>query len=64
MTRANDDISVIAKTYDFTLWLLPQLAKFSRDHRFTLGNPTGRGTLTGTVTPRVRTTAPFPPCSR
>ena len=32
------DISVVVKTYDYTLWLLPHLAKFSRDHRFTLGN--------------------------
>ncbi len=38
MPRANDEISVIVKTYDFTLWLLPHLTKFSRDHRFTLGN--------------------------
>ena len=32
------EISVVVKTYDFILWLLPHLAKFSRDHRFTLGN--------------------------
>ena len=38
MTRTTDEISVVTKTYDFTLWLLPHLAKFSRDHRFTLGN--------------------------
>lgn len=37
--------SVIAKTYDFTLWLLPHLAKFSRDHRFTLGNRLEEGAL-------------------
>ena len=40
-----DEISVIAKTYDFTLWLLPHLAKFSRDHRFTLGDRLEDGAL-------------------
>jgi len=43
--RADDNISVIAKAYDFTLWLLPHLAKFSRDHRFTLGNRLEDGAL-------------------
>ncbi|MEI7834047.1 MAG: diversity-generating retroelement protein Avd [bacterium] len=45
MTRATDEISVIVKTYDFTLWLLPHIAKFSRDHRFTLGNRLEEGAL-------------------
>jgi hypothetical protein len=39
VTRATDEISVIVKTYDFTLWLLPHLAKFNRDCRFTLYEP-------------------------
>jgi len=43
--RRTEDISVIMKTYDFTLWLLPHLAKFSRDHRFTLGNRLEEGAL-------------------
>lgn len=32
------EISVITRTYDFTLWMLPHIANFSRQHRFTLGN--------------------------
>jgi len=44
-----DDISVIVKTYDFTLWLLPHLAKFSRDHRFTLGNRLEEGQIKETA---------------
>ena len=45
MGRAANEISVIVKTYDFTLWLLPHLGKFSRDHRFTLGNRLEEGIL-------------------
>jgi len=33
-----NEVSVVARVYDLTLWLLPHLAKFSRDHRFTLGD--------------------------
>ena len=33
-----NDPSVVVKTYDFVLWLLPHLAGFSRQHRFTLGD--------------------------
>ncbi len=33
-----NEVSVVAKVYDFLVWLLPHLAKFSRDHRFTLGD--------------------------
>jgi len=39
VTRATDEISVIVKTYDFTLRLHPHQAKFSRDCRFTLYEP-------------------------
>ncbi len=31
-----EELRAVTKAYDFTLWLLPHLAKFSRDHRFTL----------------------------
>jgi hypothetical protein len=37
-TRSVPEIGVVTRTYDFTLWLLPTLAKVSRDHRFTLGD--------------------------
>lgn len=40
-----DELRAVTKTYDFTLWLLPHLAKFSRDHRFTLGNRLEEGAL-------------------
>ena len=40
-----DTLRAVTKTYDFTLWLLPHLAKFSRDHRFTLGNRLEEGAL-------------------
>jgi len=39
------ELSVIVKTYDFALWLLPHLAKFARDHRFTLGSRLEDGIL-------------------
>ena len=45
MPGEKTELSVIVKTYDFTLWLLPHLAKFSRDHRFTLGNRLEDGAL-------------------
>ena len=45
MKQTSEELSVIVKTYDFTLWLLPHLAKFSRDHRFTLGNRLEEGML-------------------
>ena len=32
-----EDLDVVTKTYDLILWLLPQVAKFPRSHRFTLG---------------------------
>jgi len=41
----SEEISAVAKMYDFTLWLLPHLAKFSRDHRFTLGDRMEEGAL-------------------
>ena len=37
--------SVVQKTYDFLLWLLPHIAKFSRQHRFTLGDRLEREAL-------------------
>jgi hypothetical protein len=32
-----EQLDVVTKTYDLALWLLPQVAKFPRAHRFTLG---------------------------
>ncbi len=40
-----NEISAITKIYDLTLWLLPHLAKFDRQHRFTLGNRLEEGML-------------------
>jgi hypothetical protein len=37
---AGSEISVVTKTYDLLVWLLPHLAKYTRDHRFTLGDRT------------------------
>ena len=39
------ELSAITKTYDFVLWLLPHIAKFPSDHRFTLGNRLEEGVL-------------------
>jgi len=39
------ELSVVTKTYDFLLWLLPHLAKFPREHRFTLGDRLEEGSL-------------------
>jgi hypothetical protein len=33
-----EEISAVAHAYDLTLWMLPHIASFSRQHRFTLGN--------------------------
>ena len=35
--RARNEVPAVAKTYDLVLWLLPHVAKFSRAHRFTVG---------------------------
>lgn len=32
---------VVAKAYDFTLWLLPKAEKFSRSYRFSVGDSAG-----------------------
>lgn len=40
-----EELRAVTKAYDFTLWLLPHLAKFSRDYRFTLGNKLEEGAL-------------------
>jgi hypothetical protein len=39
------EVSAVAKIYEFTLWLLPIVAKFPREHRFTLGNRMEDGVL-------------------
>ena len=39
------ELSAITKTYDLVLWLLPHIAKFPREHRFTLGNRLEEGVL-------------------
>ena len=41
----DNKLSVVARTYDFVLWLLPHIAKFSREHRFTLGDHLEREAL-------------------
>ncbi len=33
-----NEVSVVARVYDLTLWLLPHLEKFNHAHRFTLGD--------------------------
>lgn len=33
-----DQPVVVVKTYDFTLWLLPKVEKFSRAYRFSVGD--------------------------
>jgi hypothetical protein len=40
-----NEISAVTKTYDLTLWLLPHIAKFPREHRFTLGDRMEEGVL-------------------
>ncbi len=39
------EVSAVTKTYDFALWLLPHLAKFERQHRFTLEDRLEEGVL-------------------
>ncbi len=43
--RLQKEISVVTKTYDLALWLLPHVAKFERQHRFTLGDRIEEGVL-------------------
>ncbi|OIO75507.1 MAG: hypothetical protein AUJ85_02785 [Elusimicrobia bacterium CG1_02_37_114] len=33
----SNDLDVITKTYDLILWCLPQIIKFPKTHRFTIG---------------------------
>lgn len=33
-----NEVAVVRLHYDFLLWLLPHVAGFSRQHRFTLGD--------------------------
>lgn len=33
-----ENLDVVTRTYDLLLWLLPQVARFPRSHRFTLGD--------------------------
>lgn len=40
-----NDLRAVTKAYDFALWILPHTAKFSRNHRFTLGNRLEEGAL-------------------
>ena len=35
--QRNDVPLVVAKAYDFVLWLLPKVENFSRSYRFTVG---------------------------
>ena len=34
------EVSAVTRTYDLALWQLPHVARFSRGHRFTLGDRT------------------------
>ena len=34
---ADEPAVVVGKTYDFVLWLMPKVEKFSRSYRFSLG---------------------------
>jgi hypothetical protein len=43
--RLQKEVSAVTKTYDLTLWLLPHVGKFDRQHRFTLGNRLEEGVL-------------------
>ena len=40
-----DEVSAVARTYDPALWLLPHIAGFARQHRFTLGDRMEEGIL-------------------
>ncbi len=40
-----NEVSAVTRTYDYTLWLLPHIAGFVRQHRFTLGNRLEEGAL-------------------
>jgi hypothetical protein len=40
-----DEVSAVTRMYDLTLWLLPHTAKFTRAHRFTLGDRIEEGAL-------------------
>jgi hypothetical protein len=41
--RPANDLTIQQKTYDLTLWYLPILNKWPRDHRFLLGDRIGNG---------------------
>jgi hypothetical protein len=38
MVKQLEDLSVIQKVYDFTLWYVPIVSRLPRDHKFTLGD--------------------------
>src|SRR2546421_506390 len=40
-----NEVSAVTRTYDYTLWLLPHIAGFTRQHRFTLGNRLEEGAV-------------------
>ena len=42
---ARPELSVITKTYDFVLWLIPRIDKFPRSRKFTLGDHLERDAL-------------------
>jgi hypothetical protein len=35
--RGDEELPIIRAFYDLTVWLIPKIAKFPRDHRFVLG---------------------------
>jgi hypothetical protein len=42
---AENELSVVTKTYDLALWVLPHVSRFPRNHRFTLGDRLESGVL-------------------
>ena len=38
MAKQLEDLSIIQKVYDFTLWYVPIVNRLPRDHKFTLGD--------------------------
>ena len=40
-----DPVSAVQKVYDFMVWMFPHLAKFPKEHKFTLGESIKERTL-------------------
>ena len=44
-----DELPIIQKTYDFTLWFVPILNRLPRDHKFGLGSRMIQGDFAGRI---------------